>query len=92
MYQDGLIMQTDMMGLEIKTDLNFTVPEYFRESVLDDIYMLSIQELSKPYTSEMVSGYLGLGPYTGIDRRESTHLKHDEVLLFELKERHHIEH
>lgn len=92
MYQNGAIVQTDMMGLEIKTDLNFTVPEYYREAVLDDIYMLSIQELSKTYSSEMVAGYLGLGPYTGIDRRESTHLKHDEVLLFELKERHHIEH
>ena len=92
MYQDGMIQQNDMQGLEIKTDLNFTVPGYYRETVLDDIYMLSIQELEKTYRSDIVGGYLGLGPYTGIDIRESNHLKYDEVLLYELKTYHHIDH
>lgn len=32
-----------MQGYEISTDINFTVPEFLRETLLDDIYMLSIQ-------------------------------------------------
>ena len=39
-----------------------------------------------------MGGYLGLGPYTGIDILASNHLTHDEVLLYELKEKKHIDH
>lgn len=92
MYQDGGIQQNDMQGLEIQTDLNFTVPDYFRETVFDDIYMLSIQQLEKTYRSSILGGYLGLGPYTGIDILASNHLTHDEVLLYELKHKRHIDH
>ena len=39
-----------------------------------------------------MGGYLGLGPFTGIDKLESNHLNHDEVLLYELKDKNHIDH
>jgi hypothetical protein len=92
MYVDGGIQQNDMYGLEIKTDLNFTVPSFYRETVLDDIYMLSINKLEKTYKSDVIAGYMGLAPYTGIDILESNHLIFEEVLLYELKENKHIEH
>lgn len=81
-----------MQGLEIQTDINFTVPSFLRETLLQDIYMLSIQQLEKPYKSTLMGGYLGLGPFTGIDKLSSNHLTHDEVLLYELKDKNHIDH
>lgn len=54
--------------------------------------MLSIQQLEKTYRSDLMGGYLGLGPFTGIDKLESNHLNHDEVLLYELKDKNHIDH
>lgn len=59
---------------------------------MDDLYMLSIHQLEKTYSSRLMSGYLGLGPYTGIDELESNHLTIDEAFLFELKQKHHVDH
>ena len=39
-----------------------------------------------------MGGYIGLAPYTDIDVLISSHLDKEEVLLYELKNKSHIDH
>lgn len=92
LYQDGKIQENTMAGMEITTNINLTVPSYYRQTVMTDLYMLSIQSLSKNYSSDIMGGYIGLGPFTAIDVLMSAHLQKQEVFLYELKDKHHIDH
>ena len=91
-YHNGGIQENKMQGMEITTHVNMTVPSFYRQTIMNDLYLFSIQQLEVNYTSDIMSGYIGLAPYTDLDVLMSNHLQEEEVFLHELKAKNHVEH
>lgn len=65
-YYGGGISRISLTGWETKTMFNITLPSFLRQFVYNG-YVFEIIQLSAPYKSDLVSGFIGLGPYTAID-------------------------
>lgn len=74
-----------MAGQDTKSNINVTVSNYFREFNFDG-NVFSVIQINQGYRSDIVSGFVGIGPYTAINNEnpDAAHVYSGQNFISEL--------
>lgn len=81
-----------MSGFEVGTNVNLTLPNYYRQFNIKGASMFSIEEFSQKFKSDIISGFMGIAPYTRVELNNNANqrLQKNESLLFQLYNNHNV--
>lgn len=76
----------------MQTNVNLTLPNFYREFTLNGTSVFSIDQLSSKFESNIMSGFLGIAPYTKVELNNDVtqRLQYNESLMYQIYNNHNI--